>query len=197
MTILLFSGGIDSFVLSKLLNVNKVAHFIVDPRASKLALMELFRLNPSFEVHLFDHRPYLRKVLEALSKARLSSYLCLACKRAMILRAAQIDEEIVIGDSIGQVASQTLRNASYLSKGVTLYRPLGGSDKEDEEEHLSDDLSVLARKVSSFKCPWKPPRVVTQMKREVEVLLDEIVYENLSYSVYLGMKKAREITSMG
>ncbi len=197
MVLLLFSGGIDSFVLAKLLQVKKVAHFVIDPKISKLALLELYHIDPSIEVHLFDHRPFLASVREALSRYSLLPYLCLACKRGMLLKASQLDEELVSGDSVGQVASQTLENAAYLSRGLKVYRPLGGSDKEDEEDHLSTWPGQLAKKVSSFKCPWKPERVRMKVGPEVEVLLDEIVYENLNHSKYLGMKRAGEITSMG
>ncbi|UXD22800.1 hypothetical protein IPA_08345 [Ignicoccus pacificus DSM 13166] len=194
---LLYSGGLDSFALLRALRPKSVVHFIVDPKASKLALRALAIENPEVEVYLFDHRPYLKSVRERLKRAGKFHYLCEACKRGMIEKASQFFEELIIGDSVGQVASQTLSNMSFITNGKVLLRPLAGSDKEDIEEFLSGNSANIARRVSSMTCPWKPLRVATATKRRDVIELEEIVLEELANIRYLGMKTAQELTVMG
>ena len=76
---------------------------------------------------------------------------------------------IIMGDSLGQVASQTLTNL-YIESSVVdipIYRPLIGLDKEE--------IIEVAKKIGTFNvfmknpnamCAFRPNRVVTQGKLE-------------------------------
>ena len=70
-----------------------------------------------------------------------SKYMCILCKKAMLMVADAICTDmgldgIIMGDSMGQVASQTLPNMAAVSAGIKnpIIRPLIGLDKLDIEE---------------------------------------------------------------
>jgi len=96
-------------------------------------------------------------------------WTCVFCKRALMLKAAEIAEEIgasalVMGDSMGQVASQTLHNLEVVSYGIPkpILRPLIGFDKTE--------IVALAKRIGTFeasvryadRCPFLPARPLTQ-----------------------------------
>src|SRR5690606_5394452 len=114
------------------------------------------------------HAEALGDVMERLCEARAERWSCLFCKRAMVERAIEVALEkgahgIVLGDSLGQVASQTLENMRIISAGAELpiYRPLIGLDKVE--------VMALARRVGTYDlsaqhslpCPYLPEKPVT------------------------------------
>ncbi len=183
----------DSYALLKLCEgkIRGIAHFIVNPRASKLALHALARRFPEVNVYLFDHRPFLKKVKEELFKIGLIEATCLACKRGMLLKVREFGVP-VMGDSLGQVASQTLHNMEFISKGIDVIKPLIGSDKEDIEPYVDDEA---VRVVGALDCPFKPKLVLTKPKRSEEV--EFIVRKALHASKLLGVWSARKLAEMG
>ena len=193
--VLLFSGGLDSFYLAVLLRPRKLVHFIVSLEQSLRALKLLGLLLPDSEVILFDHRPYLKKLHEELKNYNMIEYLCLACKRGMVLRASE-EGTPILGDSLGQVASQTLYNAQFISEGIKALRPLFGSDKEDlEADH---PLRPLAEAVSALKCPFKPSRVATKAPRGPQrAALEYLIRKNLHLSRKLGVWRSPNLTALG
>ena len=92
----------------------------------------------------------------------------------MLRRAAEIAREekalgIVTGDSLGQVASQTLANLYFETMSVRfpIHRPLLGMDKEE--------IVAIAKRIGTYQafleypycdCPFRPDRVVTSGKVE-------------------------------
>jgi thiamine biosynthesis protein ThiI len=81
---------------------------------------------------------FLIKAKALLGKRRLDKLTCIVCKRRMYRIAEAVARKagakgIVTGESLGQVASQTLDNIFVLDDAATLpvYRPLIGFDKED------------------------------------------------------------------
>ena len=106
---------------------------------------------------------------ELLSKisAKSGKYTCVICKRTMYRIAKCISDVenahgIVTGDSLGQVASQTLENLEVTSVVKPIYRPLIGADKEDTIK--------LARKIGTYdtstdkSCPFVPYKPATKSK---------------------------------
>jgi thiamine biosynthesis protein ThiI len=82
-------------------------------------------------------------------------YMCILCKKAMLMVADLVCdrfqlEGIVMGDSLGQVASQTLPNMAAVSRGIRhpIIRPLIGFDKLDIEHIAKEagtyDISIKA-----------------------------------------------------
>ena len=87
----------------------------------------------------------------------------------MLAKAAEIADEmgafaLVTGDSLGQVASQTLSNLEVISYGIQkpILRPLIGMDKTE--------IMALARRIGTYEpstqvshaCPFLPGRPLTQ-----------------------------------
>jgi thiamine biosynthesis protein ThiI len=107
-------------------------------------------------------------------------YTCVLCKKAMLNLADKLCEEwdcsgIILGDSMGQVASQTLPNLAAVSAGIRnpIIRPLIGLDKVDIEK--------IAKEIGTFDisierttgCTATPKFPITkadaaQLKKEAE-----------------------------
>ena len=76
-------------------------------------------------------------------------YICVLCKRMLVRYAEKLAENekaeaIVMGDSLGQVASQTLQNLRVVEDAVDIpiLRPLIGLDKED--------IIQIAKKIGTY-----------------------------------------------
>jgi thiamine biosynthesis protein ThiI len=132
---------------------------------------------------VLDHHELMAPIVDRLYEVGEERWTCLFCKRAMIGRAAELAEQyhvqaLVMGDSLGQVASQTLDNMVAISHGAELpiLRPLIAMDKTE--------IMDLARRIGTFAvstqdataCPFLPDRPVTRAKQdrlhEIIALLD-------------------------
>ncbi len=105
-------------------------------------------------------------------------YTCVFCKRMLLRYAEKVAEKekadaIIMGDSLGQVASQTLQNIRVIDQAVSIpvLRPLIGLDKEDvvkiAKEIGTYDLSIL----KSEGCNAVPNKPATKAK--LEAILEE------------------------
>jgi thiamine biosynthesis protein ThiI len=118
---------------------------------------------------ILSHDEVLGPMLARLREMRQERWTCLFCKRALLTKAAEIAEEmgasaLVTGDSLGQVASQTLSNLEVISYGIEkpILRPLIGLDKTE--------IMALARRIGTYEasikwsqaCPFLPDRPLTQ-----------------------------------
>jgi len=121
-----------------------------------------------FRPTVLEHREVVAPSLAALAEMREERWSCLVCKHLMLRRAEALAAEvgadaIVIGDSLGQVASQTLPNLRAISLGIELpvLRPLIGLDKTE--------IIEIARRIGTFDistraqhaCPFLPANPVT------------------------------------
>ena len=107
---------------------------------------------------------------QSLIKRRCdNSYQCVLCKRLMMMVAKEFGERngcsgIIMGDSLGQVASQTLRNIRSESSdlGYPVVRPLIGLDKLEIEAVAKEigtyELSILPES----PCGVVPQRPITE-----------------------------------
>ncbi|MFO7918374.1 MAG: tRNA uracil 4-sulfurtransferase ThiI, partial [Anaerolineae bacterium] len=173
----LISGGIDSpvaawMMLKRGCGVIPV-HFAQNEveKCKALDNIEVLRrysygwkLRPIVE----DHKEVIADVLEALRSMNARRWTCIFCKRALLLRASRIAEElgahaIVMGDSLGQVASQSLANLEAISWEIPkpILRPLIGMEKLE--------IIDLAKEIGTFDistrdqqgCPFLPARPIT------------------------------------
>ena len=113
------------------------------------------------------------KILDAISRASEARYRCVLCKRMMYRVACSIAEKqqalgIVTGESLGQVASQTLLNLTTISEAARLpiYRPLIGLDKME--------IQALAQRIGTYDisirkvhgCTFVPQKPATSAKAQ-------------------------------
>ena len=102
-----------------------------------------------------------------------NKFTCVFCKRMLLRYAEKIANEenasaIIMGDSLGQVASQTLQNIKTIEQAVKILvlRPLIGFDKEEivkiAKEIGTYNLSIL----SSKGCTAVPNKPSTQARLE-------------------------------
>jgi len=108
-----------------------------------------------------------------------NKYTCVVCKRMMLRYAEAIARKegavaIVMGDSLGQVASQTLQNLRVVEQAVSIpiLRPLIGFDKEDTIKIAKQigtfDLSIAP----ADGCAAVPTKPSTQARLE-HILAEE------------------------
>jgi thiamine biosynthesis protein ThiI len=153
----LISSGIDS----------PVATFLLSKKAYEIILVHTdnrpFTDNQEIEnfKKLSNH---LKKIIKSKIKVYLIShgeslgcykkncndrFTCIFCKRMMLRYAEKIAQNegcdaIIMGDSLGQVASQTLQNIQTIEAAINMpvLRPLIGLDKED--------VIKIAKKIGTY-----------------------------------------------
>jgi len=195
----LFSGGIDS-ALSTWLMLNRGCEthpLFINITGTEKALknaLNMFRqikrlvLYPHLKLIALDASKALQGIVKQVEK----KHICIHCKRTMYRLATEIARSlkakgIVTGESIGQVASQTLDNLQVLSEATDLpiFRPLVGFSKDFIHE-LAAKVGILEITPEKIECPYVPPHPSTrakleQIKREEEKLnLEEIIKSVLS-----------------
>jgi thiamine biosynthesis protein ThiI len=156
----LFSGGIDSPVAAWMMMKRgcKIIPLYVDldSFSSESALKRAGAVVDALRAYQPDLRlrvvrdDYLKKARHVMRENGLENYTCLICKRRMYCLAEALAKEvgakgIVTGESLGQVASQTLDNLFVLDSAASMpiYRPLIGFDKVESEK--------LARRIGTFQ----------------------------------------------
>jgi thiamine biosynthesis protein ThiI len=174
----LLSSGIDSPVASWLMMKRGCAVIPVHFSTSQAQTEQVEAIVEALNQHAYgwqlrpiilSHQEVLGPSLARLRDMRQERWTCLFCKRAILTRAAEIARKmdaaaLVTGDSLGQVASQTLPNLEVISYGIQkpILRPLIGMDKTE--------IVDLARHIGTYKpsikaahtCPFLPDRPLTQ-----------------------------------
>lgn len=109
------------------------------------------KINSKIKIYIVPHGACLISYKESCE----NRYTCVFCKRMMVRYAEKIAEKekadaIVMGDSLGQVASQTLQNLRVVDSAVEIpiLRPLIGFDKED--------VVKIARKIGTYELSILP-----------------------------------------
>jgi thiamine biosynthesis protein ThiI len=124
------------------------------------------------DIHLrVIHDSYLAAAKKELIKNHQEKYTCLFCKRRMYRIAQEVALEvgakgIVNGESLGQVASQTLDNLVVLNNAAEcpIYRPLIGFDKE-ETMKIAREIGTYTTSVSKASgCTAVPKGPSTKAK---------------------------------
>jgi thiamine biosynthesis protein ThiI len=121
---------------------------------TKATVEALRRYQPDIELLVVEDG-YLGRARRMLEERGEERYTCLLCKRRMYRIAAEVARRegakgFVTGESMGQVASQTLDNLAVLTDAATIpvYRPLIAFDKEDAVR--------LAREIGTFDASIAP-----------------------------------------
>jgi len=184
----LFSGGIDSPVATFLMmkrGCEIIPLYIKNgfsgedslKRAEEVAEI-LKSYQPDFELLVSDISEKFRELLKCAAERGLERYTCVLCKRLMYREAERVAREhdalgIVTGESIGQVASQTLENLLTISSATSLpvYRPLIGMDKIEIERIAREigTLEVSSKSTEPCKAVPRKPATRSRIERILEI----------------------------
>ncbi len=160
--LLLLSGGIDSPVAGYMIAKRGVqidaVHFESFPYTSERAREKVFELARevaqyagSFNVHVVS----LTHIQEELVKSCEEDYFTLLLRRYMMAIADRLAHKLgcgglITGESLGQVASQTMQAIGVTDPVATLpvFRPCIGLDKEE--------IVQISRKIGTFETSIQP-----------------------------------------
>ena len=158
----LLSGGIDSPVAAWMMAKRGIAlecvYFHSPPYTSEWAKQKVEDLaekiacfTGSIKLHIVPFTQLQLYLLEKVPHDKLTIFL----KRAMMKTAEEIAKKsnalaLITGDSIGQVASQTLQGIHAINSICTMpvLRPLAGMDKQE--------IVDLAKKIGTFEISIRP-----------------------------------------
>ena len=154
--LLLLSGGIDSPVAGWMMAKRGVQleaihfeSFPYTPERAKEKVLELAKILTDYTLRIRVHVISLTKIQELIRDNCDEDYFTLLLRRYMmaisVKLAHQYDcEAIITGESLGQVASQTMKaiNVTNVLSDIPIYRPLIGMDK--------DEIISISRKIGAF-----------------------------------------------
>ncbi len=162
--LLLLSGGIDSpvagYMMAKRGTKLYALHFHSFPYTSELARLKVEELASKIaRYNAGDLEIYMCSMThmqESINKFANEAYNITLLRRAMFTIAERLCKEkgfqmIITGESLGQVASQTIESMSVVGsvvKDIQIMRPLVAFDKQDTID--------IARKINTFDISIKP-----------------------------------------
>ena len=154
--LLLLSGGIDSPVAGYMMAKRGVQleaiHFESFPYTSERAkekVLDLAKILTNYTMRLRVHVISLTKIQEMLRDNCDEEYFTLLLRRYMMALSLKLAhkydcEALITGESLGQVASQTMKaiNVTNSMSDIPIFRPLIGMDKEE--------IIQISRKIGAF-----------------------------------------------
>ena len=192
--LVLLSGGIDSPVASFMMakrgmRINFVT-FHSFPFTSKQALEKIKELTDILSIYTGKTRLYsmnILKIQEVINTKTKKELATILTRRAMMRLAERLSEmmnyqALITGESLGQVASQTMggltcTNASM--ERLPVFRPLIGMDKTEIID-IAKEIGTYEKSIEPFEdsCViFAPKHPVTNPKLE-DVLAEEAKIEN-------------------
>lgn len=159
----LLSGGIDSpvatFMIAKRGVEVEAVYFNSPPYTSDRAKQKvmdiaenLAKITGTFKLYIVPFTQLQLKIYENVPGEKMTIFL----KRAMLKIAEKIAIKsgslgLITGDSVGQVASQTMQAMNCISSAINnleIYRPLCGMDKQE--------IIDIARKIGTYDISIRP-----------------------------------------
>ena len=192
--LVLLSGGIDSPVASFMMakrgmRINFVTFHSV-PFTSRQALEKIKELTDILSIYTGKTRLYsmnILKIQEAINSKTKKELATILTRRVMMRLAERLSETmnyqaLITGESLGQVASQTMggltcTNASM--ERLPVFRPLIGMDKTEIID-IAKEIGTYEKSIEPFEdsCViFAPKHPVTNPKLE-DVLAEEAKIEN-------------------
>jgi thiamine biosynthesis protein ThiI len=179
----LFSGGIDSPVATWLVMKRgvEVLPLFMDQtpyvgvsylKRAEEAFKGIARYAPSNGFSLYSAP--MGSVMERILESPELRFTCILCKRSMYRIAEEFckykrAKAVVTGESIGQVASQTLDNLYVLDSAVRIpvLRPLIGWDKREIEDRAKEigTYTLTAHKVEGCKAVPSTPATRSRIEK--------------------------------
>ena len=206
--VVLISGGIDSpaaaYLMAKAGAEIILLHMDNRPYADDTGLAKVQDIRDQLELVTGQRiplyvAPHGRNQALTAERCR-AGFQCVICKRTMLRVARQVAmglgaEAIITGESLGQVASQTLQNLKAESHGLDfpVLRPLIGLDKLEIESiaKVAGTLGISIRSPSA--CLIVPKRPVTMAR--LDKLLEEQAKLDLEEMVTFSADRIAEITA--
>jgi thiamine biosynthesis protein ThiI len=188
----LISSGIDSpvatFLMSKNVDEILLLHGDIQPFTDANENKKFMQLAN----HLSKKMACKTKVVVLRHGRSLSEYkehcdnkfTCVYCKRMLLRYAEKIAEQnnadaIVMGDNLGQVASQTLQNLKTIESAVKIpiLRPLIGFDKEE--------IITIAKDIGTYDLSIQPSKGCSAVPNKPSTMakIDKILSEEKKINV--------------
>ncbi len=161
--LLLLSGGIDSpvagYQVAKRGLQFEALHFHSHPYTSELAkekVITLAKKIKDFNINLKLHLVSITKFQEEVNKNCKSEYMIALMRRYMFMIAEHVAKQrnlgaIITGESLGQVASQTMQSLTSTNsvlKSLIAFRPLLSFDK--------DEIISISKKINTYETSILP-----------------------------------------
>ena len=160
--LLLLSGGIDSpvagFMMAKRGVQLEAVHFESYPYTSERAkekVLELAKILCDYTMRIRVHVISLTEIQELLRDNCDEEYFTLLLRRYMMALSLKLAHEydceaLITGESLGQVASQTMKAIHVVNEmaDIPIYRPLIGMDK--------NEIIEISRKIDAFETSILP-----------------------------------------
>lgn len=200
----LISGGIDSPVAAWMMMKRGCAiipvHFAQSEVETAKALdnieiLKQYAYGQKMRPIILSYAEVFGETARQLYEIGAASWICIFCKRTFLLRAAEIAAQhgagaVVTGESLGQVASQTLDNLEVVSHGVPkpILRPLIGLDKVEIMDIAARIGTFAISTRESAPCPYLPDRPLTkstvgQLQKVLERLAEWKATQGSDHSV--------------
>ena len=158
----LISGGIDSPVAAWLMmkrgSYNIFLHFHSYPftnKASQKNVEDLIKILTPWQFQSQVYFVPFSQIQQKIIASTKKDYWLLLYRRAMVRIAQKLAQKekalaLVTGESLGQVASQTLENLAVIGEisKIPIFRPLLGLDKQE--------IIRLAQKIGTYKTSIRP-----------------------------------------
>lgn len=198
--LLLLSGGIDSpvagYTMAKRGLTLSALHFHSYPYTSQQArdkVIELAKIMTEYTGPIKLYVCSFTKIQEAIHKNCRDDFMITIMRRIMMRIAERLCERkglqtIITGESLGQVASQTIESITVTNsviKSLPVMRPLIAMDKED--------IILIAEKINTFKTSILPyedcctvflpahpiikPKVSTALEEEAKLDIESLIDE--------------------
>ncbi len=204
----LISGGIDSPVAAFMMAKRGVelcaVHFASPPYTSELAemkVMELLKKVAKYSGVITTYVVGFTKIQEAIRDLCPEEYFTIIMRRIMMIISQKIAEEqnccaLITGESVGQVASQTMYALACTDCAVDMpvFRPCIGMDKEE--------IIAISRKIDTFETSIQPyedcctvftPKHPKTRPHREDVIKAEQNIENLDELIDEALKNTRKI----
>ena len=205
---ILISGGIDSPVAAYMMAKRGVelcaVHFASPPYTSELAemkVLELLRRVAKYSGVITTFVVPFTKLQEAIRDLCPEEYFTIIMRRIMMMISERIAKEqncsaLITGESVGQVASQTMYALACTDCAVNMpvFRPCIGMDKEE--------IIAISRKIDTFETSIQPyedcctvftPKHPKTRPQIDDVLKAEAKIENLDELIEDAISTARKV----
>lgn len=204
----LISGGIDSPVAAYMMAKRGIelisVHFASPPYTSELAEMKVLDLLKKVAAYSGTITTYIvpfTEIQEAIRDFCPEEYFTLVMRRIMMNISSKIAREqncsaLITGESLGQVASQTIYalGCTDCAADLPVFRPCIGMDK--------DEIVAISRKIDTFDTSIQPyedcctvftPKHPRTRPKIADVVAAEEKIENLDEMIKTAVKNARRV----